>query len=223
MFRTFFATTVAVVMAAGASPAMADDFQHWESVNVTVNLPDNFKVSSETVLRTSDARGFYEVEQNLMLGKKLNKKVTVWLGYTFDPLYSHGTFIRREHRFRQQVNVDGFATLGKVKFSGRLRLEERWREGIPGTAWRLRPQVKASMPFIGKTTLSFATEEFIDLNNTAFQPVDDFERMRNSVTVTVPLSKKVNLDLGYLYQHGFVRSRIDTHDHVLTAGISATF
>lgn len=223
MLRKTLAIAAAVVIAASGSPAFADDFQHWESVNVTVNLPDSFKVSSETVLRTSDARGFYEVEQSLMLGKKLNKKVTVWLGYTFDPLYSHGTFIRREHRFRQQVNFDGFATLGKVKFSGRLRLEERWREGIPGTAWRLRPQVKAAVPFVGKSTLTFATEEFIDLNNTAFQPVDDFERMRNSVTITVPLSKKVNLDFGYLYQHGFVRAGIDTHDHVLTTGITATF
>lgn len=223
MLKRMFAVAAAAAIAASTSPAMADDFQHWESVNVTVNLPDNFKISSETVLRTSDSRGFYEVEQNLMLGKKLNKKVTVWLGYTFDPLYSHGTFIRREHRFRQQVNFDGFATLGKIKFSGRVRLEERWREGIPGTAWRLRPQVKASMPFVGKSSLSVSTEEFIDLNNTGFQPVDDFERMRNAVTVTIPLSKTVNLDFGYLYQHGFVRSGIDTHDHVLTSGISATF
>lgn len=208
---------------AAATPAQADDFQHWETVNVTVNLPDSFKLSSETVTRTSDARGFYEIEQNLMVGKKVSKVVTLWLGYTFDPQYSHGNFVRREHRFRQQVSFDGFAKLGKVRFSGRLRLEERWREGIAGTAWRLRPQIKAAMPFIGKTTLSLASEEFIDLNNTAFQQVDDLERMRNSVTVTVPLSKKINFDFGYLNQHGFVRNGADTHDHVLTAGLSATF
>lgn len=206
-----------------AAPAQADDFQHWETVNVSVALPESFKLSSETVLRTSDARGFYEVEQNLMLGKKLNKVVTVWLGYTFDPAYSHGTFVRREHRFRQQVSFDGFAKIGKVKLSGRLRLEQRWREGITGTAWRLRPQIKASMPFVGKSTLAFASEEFIDLNNTAFQRVDDLERMRNSVTVTIPLSKKISLDVGYLNQHGFVPGAPDTHDHVLTTGINASF
>jgi len=206
-----------------AAPAHADDFQHWETVNISVALPEAFKISSETVLRTSDARGFYEVEQNVMLGKKLNKMVTVWLGYTFDPAYSHGNFVRREHRFRQQVSFDNFATIGKVKLSGRLRLEQRWREGISGTGWRLRPQIKASMPFVGKTTLSFASEEFIDLNNTAFQQVDDLERMRNSVTVTIPLSKKINLDVGYLNQHGFVPVGADTHDHVLTSGISASF
>lgn len=217
-------TSLALAMLpAMAAPAQADDFQHWETVNVSINLPEAFKISSETVLRTSDARGFYEVEQNLMLGKKLNKMVTVWLGYTFDPAYNHGTFVRREHRFRQQVSLDNFATIGKVRFSGRLRLEQRWREGIAGTAWRLRPQVKVSMPLAGKATVAFASEEFIDLNNTAFQQVDDLERMRNSLTVTIPLSKKINLDLGYLNQHGFVPVGPDTHDHVLTTGISASF
>lgn len=208
---------------AAATPAAADDFQHWETVNVAVNLPDNFKLSSETVFRTSDARGFYEIEQNLMVGKKVSKVVTLWLGYTFDPAYSHGTFVRREHRFRQQVSFDGFAKAGPVKFSGRLRLEQRWREGISGTAWRLRPQLKASVPVAGKTTLSVATEEFIDLNNTTFQPIDDLERMRNSVTLTTPLAKNVNVEVGYLNQHGFIPNAVDTDDHVLTLGLSATF
>ena len=53
-----------------AAPAWAgEDIQHWETLNVTVNLPDDFKLNSETVTRSSDARGFYEVEENVMIGK----------------------------------------------------------------------------------------------------------------------------------------------------------
>ena len=222
--RLYLTPLLLVPALAIAAPAMAgEDTQYWQTVTVNVALPSNFKVQNETVLRTSEARGFYEIENNLMVGKKLNKVVTVWLGYTFDPQYSHGTFTRREHRFRQQVNFDGFALLGKVKLSGRVRLEERWREGFTGTAYRLRPQVKASVPIAGKTTLTVSSEPFFNLNNTGFQTVDGLERMRNAVYVTVPVGKKFSVDFGYLNQHSFVPSGPDNSDNVLTAGITANF
>ena len=207
-----------------AAPASAStDTQYWQTLNLSVALPNNFKVSNEVVRRSSDAKGFYEIENNFMVGKKVNKVVTLWLGYTFNPQYSHGTFRLREHRFRQQANFDNFAVLGKVKLSGRLRLEERWREGQTGTAWRLRPQIKATVPIAGKVTLSASNEVFIDLNNTGFQKVDGIERMRSAIYVTVPLSKKISIDFGYLNQHGFVPNGPDSSDHVLTTGLSASF
>ena len=222
--RRNFTPLLLVPALAIAAPAMArEDTQYWQTVTVNVALPSNFKIQNETVLRTSDTRGFYEVENNVMVGKKLNKVVTVWLGYTFDPQYSHGTFIRREHRLRQQVNFDGFAMIGKVKLSGRVRLEERWREGLPGTAYRLRPQVKASVPIAGKTTLTVSSEPFFNLNNTGFQTVDGLERMRNAIYISVPLGKKVSVDFGYLNQHSFVPNGPDNSDNVLTAGITANF
>lgn len=206
-----------------ASPAAASDTQYWQTVNVSVALPDGFKVSNETVLRSSDAKGFYEIENNVMVGKKVSKVVTLWLGYTFDPQYNHGTFRVREHRFRQQVNFDSFAVLGKVKLSARVRFEERWREGQTGTAYRLRPQVKAVVPIAGKVTLGVSSEQFFNLNNTGFQTVDGLERMRNAIYVTVPVSKKISVDFGYLNQHGFVPNGPDSSDHVLTTGLSASF
>lgn len=206
-----------------AQAQASEDTQHWETLNVTVNLPDNFKLNSETIARTGDARGFYEIEQNFMAGKKLNKTVTVWLGYTFNPTYNHGDFRAREHRFRQQVSFDNVVQLGKVKLGGRVRTEERWREGQTGTGWRLRPQVKASMPFVGKSTFSVSHESFINLNTTSFQTVSGYDRMRNAASVNVPLSKKVSFDVGYLNQHGFVRNGADSSDNVLTLGLSATF
>lgn len=212
------------VMLSVATPALAsEDWQHWETLSVTVNLPDDFRISSETVARNSDARGLYEIEQAVMVGRKVSKKATVWAGYVFNPSYNHGDFRAREHRFRQQVNFDGVAKVGPFKVGGRLRMEQRWREGRTGTGWRLRPQVKASMPLVGKTSFALSHESFINLNTTSFQTVDGYERMRNSASVTTPLAKNVNLEVGYLNQHGFVRGGPDTSDHVLTAGLSATF
>ena len=223
MRSIFVPFAVALVVSTGAPAAASEDTQYWQTLNLSVALPSNFKISNETVRRSSDAKGFYEIENNFMVGKKVNKVVTLWLGYTFNPQYSHGTFRVREHRFRQQVNFDNFAMLGKVKLSGRVRMEERWREGQPGTAWRLRPQLKASTHLAGKTTISVSSEAFFDLNNTGFQKVDGLERMRNAVYITVPLNKKISVDVGYLNQHGFVRNGPDSSDHVLTTGLSASF
>src|SRR3546814_20429229 len=78
-----------------------------------------------------------------------------------------------EHRGRQQVTFDNIVKVGPGQLSARLRLEERWREGIDGTAWRLRPYVKSVLPFRegGKTALLLSHESFIDLNTPNFQRV----------------------------------------------------
>jgi hypothetical protein len=222
--RRLFLPLLAIAAFAASTPALAsEDTQYWQTLQVGVQLPDNFKLSSETVFRTSDAKGFYEIEENIMAGYKLDKHVTLWLGYTHDPQFSHGNFTGLEHRIRQQVTIDNFALIGKVKLSGRVRLEERFRDGIAGTGWRLRPYIKATVPFVGKSTVSVTHESFLDLNTTSFQKVGGYERMRNAILVGVPLNKKVSIDFGYLNQHGFVRTGPDTSDNVVTTGLSASF
>lgn len=207
----------------GAQSAHASDQQYWQTATATVALPENFKLSAEVVARTSDPRGFYELEQNYMAGYKVTKKVTAWLGYTRDPNYLHGTFTVMEQRFRQQVTADNMFQVGPAKISGRMRLEERWRAGIDGTGWRLRPYVKATIPAFGKTSLVLSHESFIDLSRTSFQKVSGYERMRNAISLSMPLNKNFTVDIGYLNQHGFVRGGPDTSDNVLTTGVSASF
>jgi hypothetical protein len=220
----FLVTAAAPLALFGAATAAAsEDTQYWQTVSVSVALPDDFKIQNETVFRTGDAKGFYEVENSFAVGRKLNKSVTVWLGYVFNPQYDHGDFLRREHRFRQQVNFDGIAKIGKVKLSARMRMEQRWREGQAGTGWRLRPQVKASMPLAGKVNLSVSSEPFFNLNNTVFQTSDGLDRVRNAIAVSAPLGKKVTIEAGYLNQHAFRPNAADNTDHVFTVGLSASF
>ncbi len=222
--KRLLAAALLAPMAALATPAQAsEDGQYWQTATVNVALPGNFKLQNEAVFRSSDARGFYEMENSLLIGHKIEKNMTLWMGYVFNPQYSHGDFQLREHRFRQQLAFDNLGKIGRAKVTGRLRMEERWREGQSGTGWRLRPAVKVSMPFIGKTTIAAQHESFVNLNTTTFQRTGGYERMRNSVAVTVPLSKPVNFDFGYLNQHGFVRNGPDTSDHVFTLGLAASF
>ncbi|MEP7222490.1 MAG: DUF2490 domain-containing protein [Novosphingobium sp.] len=207
-----------------ASPALAkSDTQFWQTVQATVKVGDKFVLSNETVFRTGDAKGFYEIENNAMVGYKLDKHVTAYVGFTADPQYLQGHYVTMETRLRQQVNFDNVLQIGSAKLSGRLRLEERWRDNAPGTAWRLRPYVKLSVPLHGKTALNLTHESFIDLNTTSFQKVAGEERMRNAVLINTPLAKHFTLEFGYLDQHGFVRGGADTNDHVATIALSASF
>ena len=221
--RQLLLTSLVAVGGLTAVPALANDTQAWSAATIQAGLGGPWRASSETILRTSDARGFYEIEENVMIGYKADPHTTLWLGYTQDPQYLHGTLTVPEHRIRQQISFDNFLQLGPVRFSGRMRLEERWRDRQLGTGWRLRPYVKATVPIHGKTALLITHESFIDLNTTGFQRTAGYDRWRSGVSLSTPLSKHVSVDLGYLNQHTFVRNGPDTDDHILNLGLTAAF
>ncbi|CAN5227848.1 DUF2490 domain-containing protein [soil metagenome] len=214
----------AIALASPVAVQARDDSQLWLTGTAMVDLSKKWRVSEEAVLRFSDNRnGLYEVENNLLLGYRLDEKVTIWGGYTHDPLYTAGRFTVMEHRAREQVTADNVLKLGPGKISVRLRLEQRWREGVDGTAWRFRPFIRYAVP-LGKDgiTLQLSHESFIDLNETGYQRVGGEERMRNLIAVRTPLSKKINLEVGYLNQYGFVPGGEDSDDHVASLTLNFT-
>lgn len=211
-----------VAAVASSQPAgAASDSQAWTNAAVNVRLGDRWRLQEEMTWRFSDKRnGLYEIESNTLLGYRLNKVVTVWAGYTHDPQYSGGDFTVMEHRAREQVTFDSFADLGPGKLTGRLRLEERWRNHVEGAGWRFRPYLKYSLPVFGQTALNFSTEPFFNINATPFQKQSGLDRVRNLVTVSTPLTKAISGEVGYMNQHGFVRGGPDTSDNVAYLGLA---
>ncbi|MDO7836570.1 DUF2490 domain-containing protein [Sphingobium sp. HBC34] len=226
MRSTLALLSLLVAVALPTAAQASEDEQIWTTASATVKLGDHWRLSQEVVARFSDDRnGLYEVESNTLLGYKLSKKVTVWAGYTHDPQYSAGNFTVMEHRGRQQVTFDNIAKIGPVSVSARMRMEERWREGVDGTAWRLRPYVKLTMPFQegSKTALILSHESFFDLNKTNFQRVQGEERMRNLIAITTPVAKNVTVEIGYLHQHGFRPAADDSNDNVASLSLGFNF
>jgi hypothetical protein len=201
----------------------ADDSQLWASTAATVKLSDSWRLSQDATIRFSDNRnGLYEVELNTLLGFVVAKGVTVWAGYTHDPNYSAGDFTVMEHRAREQVTFDKLAEIGGGKLSGRLRTEQRWREGMDGTGWRVRPFVKYSLPLHkgGKTAFVVSAEAFVNLNTNAFQRSSGLDRTRTFVGLSAPLSRAISAEVGYLNQHSFVPHGPDNDDHVASISIN---
>lgn len=210
----------ALIYSTGAWAAK-DDSQLWTQGSASVKLSEKWRLFGEVVGRFSDNRnGLYEIEAIALVGYRLNKNITVWGGYVHDPLYSGGDFTVMEHRAREQVTFDNVAKLGSGKLSARMRMEQRWRDGIDGTGWRLRPYAKMSFPLGGKTALNLSNETFINLNRNSFQKQTGVDRMRNLISVSTPLGKKLTGEAGYLNQYGFVRNGEDTSDHVAYFALS---
>lgn len=219
------AAAVAAAFTLAAPAGAADDAQLWTGGSVTAKLSDHWRLSQEVTVRFSDHRnGLYEVESNTLLGYRVGKGVTVWAGYTHDPQYSAGDFRVMEHRAREQVTFDNLAQLGGGRLSGRMRMEQRWRDGLDGTGWRVRPFLKYALPLHkgGRTAFVLSAEPFFNLNTTAFQRASGLDRIRTFVGVSVPLAKNLGADAGYLEQHTFVRNGPDTDDHVASVSLNFT-
>ncbi|HEU4821594.1 MAG TPA: DUF2490 domain-containing protein [Qipengyuania sp.] len=214
-------------MSAHATPALAEtDLQQWLSVSAKAETNDSLAVQSEVVARFGDdTGGLYELEGTLLLGYKLSDQVTAWAGYVHNPTYRDGDFVVMEHRAREQLTVDNFAKLGGASLSARLRFEQRWREGVDGTGWRMRPYIKVAVPLGDKSApaVNFTAEPFINLNTTSFQSSSGLDRLRSAVSLSVPVAKAVKLEAGYLNQHRFVRGGEDRGEHAVTAALSLSF
>lgn len=216
---------LALALLSIAAPAVAasDDPQLWTGATATVKLSDRWRLSQDVTARFSDHRnGLYEVEMNSLIGYKVNKTTTVWAGYTHDPQYAEGDFRVMEHRAREQVTFDNIASLGRGRLSARIRTEQRWRDGVDGTGWRVRPYVKYTLPLKkgGKTALVLSSEPFFNLNSTPFQRTTGFDRIRNLVALSTPLSSKITAEVGYLNQYTRVRNGPDTDDHVASVSLN---
>lgn len=212
----------AALFPAGAAFAREDQ-QIWLTASSSVDLDKRWRVTHETVARFGNDRGgLYELETNLLLGFRPNRHIGFWAGYTHDPLYAGGRFTEMEHRAREQVTLDDVLKIGPGNLSFRFRLEQRWREGRDGTAVRFRPFVRYQLP-LGKAAILLSHESFVNLNTTSFQTRGGEERMRNQIALRLPVAKRVNAEIGYLNQDGFVPNGADNMDHVATASLSFAF
>jgi len=211
----------------GSTAALAaSDTQIWIGNAAVVTLSDRWRLSEEITTRISDDKGgLYEIETDTLLGYRLNKFVTVWAGYTFDPQFSKGEHTATEHRAREQVAFANVMKLGPGMVSARLRTEQRWRSNASGTALRVRPFVRYTIPLDqgGRTGVNFTSEPFFNLNTTSFQSKHGLDRMRNLVAVVTPLGKNLNGEIGYMNQHIFVSNGPDESDNIAWISVSATF
>ncbi|MBO9713206.1 DUF2490 domain-containing protein [Sphingomonas sp.] len=220
--RSLFPLALASLTALAATPASAQqtDEQLWLASTGSAPLGDGMRVTVEAIARFSDrAAGFFHDEIGGSLSRTVAPGVELAIGYRHVDDYDHGRAKPNEERLRQFVT----AQLGHG-FTARLRFEERFQRGGSEVAFRMRPQLRFTLPLDRHGLQLFATQEhFLNFNGTRWGVRSGYERMRNAVGLSIPLSPKLRGDLGYLNQYRFGRAGArDQMDHAATFSIALT-
>jgi hypothetical protein len=189
----------AVLLATLPSIAHADDGQVWITAGARGPVAGRVELGVETIERfgRDGEGGLYESENNAMLGYRFDH-ATLAAGYVRDIVY-HGGSAAIEQRARQDLTFDRIAAIGPVRIGARMRVEERWRDGLGGTGVRLRPFVRLMLPVAGKLNLLASHESFVNMGGGAGQR-GGYDRARDFLGLGVPLTKGVGLEVGYLNQ-----------------------
>ena len=142
-----------------------DDLQNWSTVTYTGEVKRLIiygEVQNRAVLAgpANSQPQFLYVRG--MLGYRFNKHVSLGQGYTW--VQSFQPQLWTEHQPFQQVLLEG--KLKRLKLSNRLRVEERFIQGLDGVGVRLREEVKLVYPLdkAEKWSLIAFDELFCNLN-----------------------------------------------------------
>lgn len=190
----------ALLAAAPAAAQTEHDTQGWWQLNAAVPLADRLRLTVEQIGRVSDREdGLYQTEVGAILGYRAADGVE--LGFGYRRVGGHnGAAGADEDRIRQHIVV----TAGR--FVGRFRVDERFRDDRPGVGIRIRPLARYNLPLRRERTALFVSHESFFLpNSTRWGQRSGYERMRNIVGVTLPITSWASADVGYLNQYRFAR------------------
>ena len=167
-------------------------------------------------LRTNGLKYWQQGLLRIGTDYKVNDNVTVHAGYAWAHTYPYGDYpiasagAFPEHRIYEQLNLRQLS--GKVLFTHRFRIEQRWlRRKIPGinglvNDWfflhRFRYQFRTQYPFYTKGDKQFygaaADEIFIGAGKNLGTNI--FDQNRIFLLLGYKLNKKVILEAGYFNQ-----------------------
>lgn len=187
-----------------AAPAAAQDVQSWNTLLVQGPVDGKLLLWAEAQTRLSnDLDRVGTVIGRVGLGVRTKNDIDFHAGYQYQHNNPAPGISSDEHRFWQQVmgpvlrRQNGFALIT------RWRLEERTFEGAQDTGLRLRVFWRVQMPLHGRGTAGplLISETFVALNSTDWGARSGFDQQRTFVGWLQPLSKRLNLEAGYMLQH----------------------
>lgn len=195
---------LAALACAPAAFAAVEDNQAWAIVQTNAALGPRTTFTLDTQARFSnDASHLGQAIFRPSIGWKLDSTRTASLGYAYSRATPQNRPAVHEHRTWQQLTYR-IAGDGKgPTLTGRTRLEQRWIEDRDGTGWRIRQQVRFTAPVQDKVRAVVWTEPFIGFNETSWGQKDGLHTWRSFAGVTVPVTKTVTVEPGFLHQRTY--------------------
>jgi Protein of unknown function (DUF2490) len=207
-----------------AAHAATEDFQTWNTFNLSTNIAKNVPVTLELSGRiVDDSSRLGVVIFRPAIGYKISDRVTIFLGYTHQKTINNGRADVDENRIHQQLNWR-IGKIGKATLNSRTRLEQRWIEGAKDLGWRVRERLQLQIPLKPKkTNLVISNEMLFSLNSTDWGARAGFDQMRNFVGVNVPVGKGMTLETGYQNRYQERRGAADRMDHIIPITLNVSF
>jgi len=200
-----------------------DDAQVWTSYRASGQIKGDLAGAFDVNVRFTDTAsllGHFQVRG--ALGWRIRPGFIVGAGYTYVRTESTSGRVANEHRTFQQATYPLFRFDGGA-VTGRTRLEQRTLEERDGTAWRLRQQVRVTVPLRGPKGLRAVvhSEAFFLLNQPVGGTETGLNQVRTFAGLGIPLFGKTAMETGYLNQAIFPGE--DRYIHVLSLGVSTSF
>ena len=157
------------------------------------------------------------------IGYQVSKKLTLWIGYVRVDTRPQGRSDVAENRYFQQASWN-LGTMGPAAISARTRLEQRTVEGARDTGWRLRQQIRVSLPLRKDgPAIVMSSEPFVGLNATDFGAVAGLDQWRNFMGVNVPAARNLSVEVGYLNRYIRRPAARDRIDHIIPVTLALRF
>ena len=158
------------------------DAKLWTQINVDgpfFNTKLNYLLELHARFQDT-SKPFEQAVTRLGFSYDINPIASVWLGYDFTPTRGNvSKQFENEHRPWQQLYVKAIHQ-GNFSLDSRTRLEQRFSENEPGTAYRLRQQFTIKLPnIVGKKITPVLSEEiFFNLNHPSWVNEDSVDQNR---------------------------------------------
>lgn len=219
----FLACALLLVAATPAAHAQVEDEQLWIKLSAKTDLSEQVDLALETNQRLGNAEGgIYESQYIAKIGVDIGGGFKLTGGLNRVVAVEDGRVDNTEWRPRQELGFPDLA-LGNGALSGRIRVEQRFRNDGDDVGHRVRPEISYTLPLSETVDLELGHESYFNLNTTDFGQRAGHERMRNFIEIGFPLIDKVDAAIGYLNQYRFNRTAPDRMEHALTLGLSASF
>jgi hypothetical protein len=228
--RLAFATLLAVTGVARGT-GVIDDKNVWLHISATGPLlgtrpgPNPWRYAFETPQRFADnvhkhAQGAWRFG----VGRMLTPEWSVWGGYVFtwtDTPYTRTPYA--EHRPYQQLSW--IHRGGRVQYSGRLRVEERFLDTGHDMGLRVRQQFRVSVPAreIKPLAWVFSEEYFLNVIATDYGARRGLDQNRAFAGAAWQWSEILRSEVGYLHQYLQRNGQPNRVNHALVIHLALTF
>jgi len=204
-----------LLLPAGAFAA-ASDIQLWPSVGFNHGLGERW--GAHLVVRARFDDDVSETKDVLLrpfVTFRANDNIVLDLGYD----YLHSFTASSENRFWQAAQHRFLWR--EISVSNRIRVDERWIEGVNGVVARFRYRLRTTHPLWSPDWYGVISDEVLaNMNDQGSGPPQGFEQNRLRFALGFRIKNRLRIESGYEYQYVQSRGGADTNTHTFLIEVS---